>query len=690
MAVRAWRGVRTRRWAIVLCGLMAVLSVPALAARPDAAHALITQAGNADDDRARLAILKRLRDTPGIDAALKQDAERMSTFVAQWVDGRDLDFFGRQLQQSVDYDFGLAPSSPLYPLTHLYRGRMLVWLTLESGGLLNSVNQRGRLLGKAAAEFRAAAAAFPRNRIAGMYLGTPIPAAKQYSAVKGAPEWAELQRESLEHLTDVIHWWIDHRLQPNGEYGGGWGDDCEMWRWWVPVLVAFDDPKISRTQARFSEALMSQEHMRDGYTRNITDVEHTAEDSADVITPMMHLDPDNPTWKRRALRLAELMETLWTGRNQRGQLQYKSTYFAVDRVDPRPEVACDTVYHPRTVQPALLLWQRTGDPKLGKLFTDWLATWVDAAARAERGKPAGILPSAIHWPDGNIGGVSPNWWDPHNHPREPTLYEWPSAIRMMDNSLLLAWHMSKDEKYLQPLRSMAAIRLKWLQQPVEGAAPGSEAWCAERMGFLAETLAKYRRLSGSTEFDPLLSREKSSAIGLDPTKDRDAVVDALRQTAEALRINFEGYTSEVRYTDRVLRFPSLFGRNMLLPEPVEKIRTPNPQLLYTLATGDPGDAGYMPLAAVRWLTPPRNIAAMVTTVGTDRFTAELYHFGAKPRPMSAELYLLAPGKYTGEMRDGKGAGVGKPFVVNVTGARTRIAFELPARRACELRIRVAR
>ena len=88
------------------------------------------------------------------------------------------------------------------------------------------------------------------------------------------------------------------------------------------------------------------------------------------------------------------LETLWTARNERGQLQFKSTYFSVDRVDAGAQRACDTVYHPRAVQPALLYWQRTGDERLGKLFAAWMDTWVDAAARAERGKPAGILPSA--------------------------------------------------------------------------------------------------------------------------------------------------------------------------------------------------------------------------------------------------------------------------------------------------------
>ena len=27
----------------------------------------------------------------------------------------------------------------------------------------------------------------------------------------------------------------------------------------------------------------------------------------------------------------------------------------------------------------------------------------------ENGKPAGVLPAAIHWPEGTIGGLSPDW-----------------------------------------------------------------------------------------------------------------------------------------------------------------------------------------------------------------------------------------------------------------------------------------
>lgn len=674
--------------ALVLAMRTGIRPDDGLAAEADPAGQLIRRAGNADDDAVRLQVLTTLQKTAAVDPSVRRDAGHMAAAVQMWITSKQLPYFGGQVARTRDFDFKIAEDSPLYPITCIYRGRMLTWVTLESGGIIRQRDRRRQFLDKAVDNFRVAEAAFPQNRIVRMYLGRPIPCRREYPAVESAPRWAALQRENLQRLTEVIHWWIDHRLQADGQYGGGWGDDCEMWRWWVPVMIGFDDPKITRAQARFSDALMGQPHMAGGYTARMSDVEHTAEDSADVITPMMHLEPDDPLWKGRALRTAELMEKLWTGRNRRGQLQFKSTYFTVDRLDADPQRACDTVYHPRAVQPALLYWQRTGEKRLERLFTDWMDTWVDATARAQRGKPAGIVPSAIHWPEGDVGGLGPNWWDPRNH-GETTLYEWPSAARMMTDTMLLCWHMTGDEKYLQPLRSMAAIRLKWLKQPPQQTpVPGSEAWCAAKLGFLSGTLAKYRLLSAGSEFDELLERDHRSLMLSGPRADRTALTAALRDSAQALRVNFEGYTSEVRYTDRVLRFPAIFGGDMMFPEAIPSIKTPNPSLLYSTVTGDPGDCGYLPLNAVRWLTPPSDVAALVTESARDRFTAELFHFGEEKRPMAAELYLLAPRRYVFEVVEkATGAVIKRPTPFAVAGPRTRIELELPGQRLCELRVR---
>ena len=169
--------------------------------------------------------------------------------------------------------------------------------------------------------------------------------------------------------------------------------------------------------------------------------------------------------------------------------------------------------------------------------------------------------------------------------------------------------------------------------------------------------------------------------------DRDSLTSSLRNTAEALRINFPGYTSEVRYTDRVLRFPSLFSAGFAESKG-ETINIPNPSLLYSSASGDPGGAGYFPLNAVRWLTPSRNIAAIVTKSAGARFEAELFCFDAKPRPMSAEFYLLDPGSYkltiTAEDKERR-QGL-QTHDLTVEGRRTRVSFTLPARRLCVLSI----
>lgn len=662
---------------LLLAGLPAELC-----AATDAVEDLIMEAGNVGADEARRDLLHRIA---AVAPPLAPDATRMASEVERWLSDPNLYYFDSQVRKQGRYDFGLEETSPLYPLTHLYHARMMLWITLEYGGTWKEPKARRERYDEVRAAFEKAAQAFPNNPITAMYLGTPLPPERLYEAPDGAPEWAIRQREGLERLTDIIHWWIDHRMQPSGAYGGGWGDDCEMWRWWVPVLIAFDDPKVVAAQARFSRALMNQDHMREGYTTRMSDVEHTAEDSADAVTPMMHLEPAEAYWKDLALRPAALMETLWTGVNQRGRLQFKSTYFTATKVDDSAKRACDTVYHPRAIQAALVYWQRTGDPRLGKLVSSWMDTWVDATARAERGKPAGILPSAIHWPDGAIGGLGPTWWDPDNHTSDP-LYVWPSAMSLMTNTLLLTHYMTGDSRYLEPLRSMAAIRLRYLEHtPRARVEPGTEAWCASKLGGLATVLLKYRLLTGSTEFDNLLNREPTPYVRYLLDRNPDALLAALRNNADALRVNFPGFTSEVRYTDRVLRLPTVFEENGIYPEAKPEIAQPDPQLLYATATGDPGDGGYFPWSAVRWRTPPRDIAALVTDASRDRFEARLYHFGTALRNVRADLYLLRPGRYVMALIP-EGAAPRTETTVEVEGAVTSVDVALPPHTACLLRL----
>jgi hypothetical protein len=659
--------------------------------------ALLRSAGNADDESDRYRLLNQLAARKDLDPALWEDLAKILPVVDAWANGKHKVVVDRSRAAENGYlcrfitgriqpeGYGavypppLSRDSLLRPIWCLYRGRMLIWRPIQSSPLLRVEDTRDAYYGEGRRLLEEAAKAFPANCVIRAYLGQPIPW-RAFDADPKAPEWANLQREGLEKLTEIIHWWIDNRQLADGQFGGGWGDDVEMWRWWTPVLLGFEDPKVTAAQERISSGIFAQPHLREGFTSRLTDVEHANEDTTDTILPMMHLRPDDPLWKSRALRLAELMPSQWTGRNHRGFLQYKSIYFSVNRVDESPERAFDTVYHPSIVQPALLYWQRTADPALTELFGEWLKLWIDAAAREQNGKPPGVLPSAIRWPDGGIAFEGHAWWRPFSPGHNDALYNWPGATRLMTSTLLLAYHMTRDEQYLHPIHSMAAIRLKHMGSR-DAAPEGSEAWCAQNMGsFLPDTLAKLRVLTGDERYDALLRSDASGYVRYRLTEDIAPLTTALRRGVEAFRSNRQIYTDEMRWTDRVMSFTKNYLQ--YLPEPAPA--APSPDIFYATATGDPGNPLIFPLNAVRWLTEANQIAALVTDSSRTTLRAELYHFGQSPRVMGAVFYLLEPGRYRASVIEKNSSKKLAEHDIAVTGPQTQVRFVLPPRTHCEL------
>ena len=111
-----------------------------------------------------------------------------------------------------------------------------------------------------------------------------------------------------------------------------------------------------------------------------------------------------------------------------------------------------------------------------------------------------------------------------------------------------------------------------------------------------------------------------------------------------------------------------------------------PLLLYNTVTGDPGDPLYFPMNAVRWHTPPRDIAVMVTESTPSTFESRLYHFGDEERPLECELFLLKPGEYQYALVD---VATGRPAsrgTVRITEDNRRLALTVPQHREFALQI----
>lgn len=654
---------------------------------------IIIKAGSARDDFSRYTYLLELEKLLSASDPLKPDLKKIMQYAEPWALGKDsVRNFNKREEHAYLFDFTrelvksknpikplVTEDSALYPIWCIYHGRILIYLTVQMSWLRKDPKNRTLLYGSGRNMLEIANTAFPENQTLPLYFNRPAPWGFGKAVPDNAPKWAVLQREAVEKLTEIIHWWVDNRQLPNGEYGGGWNDDVEMWRWWSPVLTGFKDEKIEAAQALLSRNLITHPRLEGGYLNHVTDAEHSAEETSDVITPMMHIDPGSEFWVAKTLQIFNLMQSKWTGRNDKGQLQFKSTFFSVDEVDLTPRKACDTIYHFRTMQPVLLYWQRTQDKKIGKTILDWLSTWVEITFSGEKGKPVGITPTAIHWPDGQPGGIGKNWWDPEN--THDPIYNWPNRISDILNSLLLAYHITGDEYYLKPMKSMAAIRSEYLSHHVEGETiqPGSLSWCASQLGeVLPEPLSKYFMLTGDDTYNHLLVNDANGYVKFILSGEIAPYEQELNKHLDAFRQDKAIYTSEVRHTDRVLALQKNY-----LQYYYENL--PNPGMIIELCqgaiTGEPGGIGYFPVNAVKWHTKPEDIAVLVVKSNQNLFKAQLFNFKTTERIIGLELLMLSKNNYTLTMLDAKNVLVTKKIALH---EKTYVELQVPPSRFIEV------
>ncbi|KAH8049541.1 hypothetical protein JL722_11836 [Aureococcus anophagefferens] len=327
--------------------------------------------------------------------------------------------------------------SALYPLWCLYRGRMLAQNHVEYA----------LPLGEARRLLRVAREAYPRAPVLDLYAGRcrPWPLAganaslpDSYAApcprlgraagdgardVAWAPDWAADTRFALEHLEDVMLYWFEDRQDPDGSFGGGWGDDVEAWRKFKALLLGFDFYRYKAGWERVSRSVHGKSSMRRGYSDHMSDVEHSAEPSADTVWPMQLInwgasydDDSANAWRTIAARIGALQDAHWLVERETksGAKTHvvRSSWIASGHgyaLDFYP-FSCSLAYHVRAIQPALgLLLELSRSPVrdeqrevralLNRTVTDWLRGWVDASLRGENGKPPGVIPSAQYCPD---------------------------------------------------------------------------------------------------------------------------------------------------------------------------------------------------------------------------------------------------------------------------------------------------
>jgi hypothetical protein len=375
---------------------------------------------------------------------------------------------------------------------------------------------------------------------------------------QGAPEWVRAIYPAFCGLVDLSEWWIRFRQSPRGDIGGGWSDDVELvglFGYYGYVGRGVSDLCIQGTGKLINGVWnLSEVDPEIGYSLPMADAEHTAEPTGNTLGMMMQLDYGNPIWIERCMKTGKLIRDLWTDYDDQGYRRFRANFLGATQVGSGDRMN-DSWINYRAVSPATAVLNYNGNPTIAKLYTEIADSWVAAAMSTDRGKPKGVIPAQVSFPDRILGGThSPNWYTASHRPGTVN-YDWPHQTykAYLLNILFAAYNVTGDARYLEPMRLEYELAVKHGYTPeppgplkrsrrrgaVKVDAPaGSEKWIAAQLAQTESWLQAKRMLEGrSGPLEDLWSKEQ--------------IITSGNRAAEHLRKNWPISTSEAGPTDRV-------------------------------------------------------------------------------------------------------------------------------------------
>lgn len=555
-------------------------------------------------------------------------------------------------------------NNPFYYKALLYRARYRYWDGKEAGNT--------DTVAEAVVWMRDLKKLWPENVVLREYTGEQIPWGQELNAdTQRNPAWAAYLREAYARQVRLMDVWFEKRQAPDGQLGGGWGDDVELMRTWMQIAaISTGATEASAGIEKLAEGVWKEE-LRDGFAA-VGDVEHSAEPSADTLPTMLFLRYGDPMWVERNMRSCKTIIERFLGIDANGYPRFKSSEYGWNRVNTQPQAGGDTGYNARTMKH--LIWQAwQGDPIARNWFLRWCEGWAAATSAKIDSKLPGLPPESIWYPSGSIsppGGYP--WWD------EKRNY-YGQLGGMIHDAILCAYALSGDREFLKPFQLMMDGATRG-PLPPDNPTPGSVDFCNLAMASMADSnkTALYHYLTGERVYDEYTRRFGDPAQIYRTDYDLEKYTRSFEQAARANRSNLELQTTEVLSTDRAVLRDALtvFGA-------------------YTGAVQGLRDAS-TPTFAVTYITPDTDFAAMVTESSPERLRVRMYSFWKETRRVGLCPWLLKPGTYilmTGRVLSGEHPGQnrygwGTPKRVKILRRAEPVYIELPPGQEYEFDLRL--
>ena len=430
------------------------------------------------------------------------------------------------------------------------------------------------------------------------------------------------------------------------------------------------DRKVTAAFGRLAEGVWFNRRMHRGYSREARDVEHSAEFVADTV-PMMAFLTRSEEWLARLAWSHEHMRDLWTGRNTHGDLQFKSAWIGATEINSTPPRNRDVAMNARATKAVRwLAWLRP-DPATDSLLHAWSTTWAQAALRTDKGKPPGLFPASLRWPDAAFNGDEPSW---HRANMFWHYFDWRPDGLLYDE-LLCSWLRSRDDALLAPLHATLALLQTWAGKTAGTPVPeGSAAWAADQLLRSADfwgVVAQWRLETGDRRFDPFLFQHAPPYLHFRLGGGTQALAEGItRSMLEHLRYNTPLRTTEVLFTDRIHVSRDIDNWD-------------GTDLVVAMLTGNHAPNGLSPYYHVAWESAPETFTALVTAAGPREFAADIFLHQTPPATVTARLLRLAPGPYRLTVRAGDRVLVDRRETV---GPAHRATFDLPGATLVRLQI----
>jgi hypothetical protein len=446
-----------------------------------------------------------------------------------------------------------------------------------------------------------------------------------------APDWSKAQLEAHCRLKLLADWWILERQAENGEFGGKIDDDVELLRCLTPLVLRGDKTAI-KGWTKLANGVWQSPQMDNGFLKRIRDVEHAAEYFSDT-GPMMVLISEDTTFTNRLKPTTQFFENVWTGKTTNGNRLFKSAWISSTAIDKDPPRNRDLPFSCLAVKPMRYLAWKTGDAKTLKLMHEWAKTWRDLAMRTDKGKPKGIIPPSVRYPDEAINGDEKTWWQTKMFWH---YFEWDyGTYWKMYDQLLLTAQLTSDTTLLESM--FETLNLIKKHQNTEGGQSnnkGTELWAVQNLiketGFWT-VVSAWRFWSNDTRFDDLLKKYGSPYTRFRLTGDETDLAKGYDKMLQHLRYNFPLVTSEALFTDRVY----LTDDNEY--DPADYARA--------LLTGDEIQISASPYPSITWAECPDDLTVLVSESTPKSLKINLFLHNSQNKKATVKLWQLETGRY---------------------------------------------